>query len=163
MNDLKAKVLTYLNGLAPRERLMVTILVSVVALLLIYSLISQIFDFKNKYQVLAEKNERDYQWIEANIGQASTMSSQGDTPDAVSRNIRLVANKLMRQYSIKSARTQPSGDAGLVIDFKAVEFDTFWRWLAQLKKETHSEVSNISVSKTGVAGLVDIRLEVESH
>lgn len=160
INTFKTKALNYYNGLAERERLMVTVLAAVVALLLIYVIISQIFSVKNKYQLLANKNQADYQWMEANIGQAAVSGDLGDSDTAVSRNIRLIANKLMRQHQMAATRTQPAGASGLVMDFKEVEFDAFWNWLSEFKKETNSDITNISVTKSRQSGLSDIRLEV---
>ncbi|MGB5062970.1 MAG: type II secretion system protein GspM, partial [Candidatus Competibacter sp.] len=76
------------------------------------------------------------------------------------RSLLTLVDQTARTAGLKTAlkRVTPQGEDKLSAQLDAVEFDKLIPWLGMLERDHHLTIVNLSVDRTGAAGLVNARV-----
>jgi general secretion pathway protein M len=154
-------------SLTQRERTMVQVAGSVVFVFILYLLILE--PISSRY----EKNKKN---VAASLETIEWMRAAAEEVREL-RGGRLSATRLQGKQSILSTidqsarksglasvmkRVQPEGESGVRVWFEDVVFDELIKWLATIDAEHGLLVNEINIEQTESAGLVNVRVFLDS-
>lgn len=154
-------------SLTQRERTMVQVAGSVVAVFMFYLVvwepISSSYD-KNKKNVASAT--QTLEWMNSAAEEVKQLRGGRSSPDRpqgkqfILSMIDLSARKAGLGSVMK--RVQPEGDSGVRVWFENAPFDELVKWLAAIESEKGLSVNEINIEQTESTGLVNVRVFLDS-
>ena len=165
LNELKAKVQTYLDGLNPRERRLVVGGGIFLIIFILYQLTWA--PFANgvvNMQTKVNKQQQDLLWMQQAAQEVKSLQGGSGGRGATYRGSVLgLIEKSARQHGLGESirKVQPEGQKGVRVWMDKVAFDRIMSWLDELQTKQGVTVSSFSAENTGQPGRVNIRMLVE--
>ena len=154
-------------SLTQRERTMVQLAVSVVAVFLFYMVIVEPIStsYAEKKQNVATATET-LEWMRTAAQEVKQLSGGRNLsahPQGKQQVLSLVDRSARKAgLSAVMKRVQPEGDSGVRVWFENVTFDELIKWLATIESDHGLSVNEINVEQTESTGLVNVRVFLES-
>lgn len=154
-------------GLTQRERTMVQVAASVIAIFMVYFLILEPISSnytKNKKNVASAT--ATLEWMHsaaAEVKQLRGSRSSIKRPQG-KQFILSTVDRSVRKAGLASVmkRVQPEGDSGVRVWFENAVFDELIKWLATIESKHGLFVNEINVEQTESTGLVNVRVFLDS-
>lgn len=165
LNELKAKIQAYLDGLNPRERR----LVIGGAIFLVVFVLYQLFwaPFTNgmaDMQTKVNNQQQDLLWMQQAAAEVETLQGgSGGRRTVHTGSLLGLVEKTARQRGLGSSirKVQPEGQNGVRVWLDKVSFDVVMIWLDELQVKQGVMVSSFSSEHLAQSGRVNIRMLVE--
>ncbi|OGT45518.1 MAG: hypothetical protein A3E83_05590 [Gammaproteobacteria bacterium RIFCSPHIGHO2_12_FULL_41_20] len=134
---------------------------AILVILLIYLLVWS--PLTNKVATLRQaisKNQRLLAWMQQADKQMQGLSGKSTavqfatTPAALLGSLQSSIQKAGLAHQL--TQIKEGGDETILLQFKAVDFDTLINWLVQAQHQQGFKVSHMSVVKTAVSGVVNV-------
>ena len=154
-------------SLTQRERTMVQVAASVIAIFMVYLLILEPISSnyaKNKKNVATAT--QTLEWMHsaaAEVKQLRGGSSSVERPQGKQFILSMV-DRSARKAGLASVmkRVQPEGDSGVRVWFENASFDELIKWLSTIESENGLSVNEINIEQTESTGLVNVRVFLHS-
>jgi general secretion pathway protein M len=154
--------------LTSREKMMVLSAASVVALFTFYLLLwAPVAGSYTKLKNNVAMAENTISWMKSAANEVSQLRGSGGTvaerPQGKQFVLGLV-DKTAKSAGLGAVlkRVQPEGETGVKIWFESAPFDELIIWLDTIQSEHGLVVNEINVEQTDSAGLVNVRVSLES-
>lgn len=155
----------WFNGLAPRERLMVSVAAVIVALALIYAaawspLASSVVRLENS----VEEQQALKQWMQQSAAEVNQLrNSSGATGASGHRSLLAVVDQTSKQSQLAPAvkRIEPDGQELVRVTLEQASFDDMVKWLGGLQRSSAVSVEDISIERQAESGRVNVRLTLK--
>ncbi len=148
--------------LSTRERLWVVGGLGLMLLLLCYTQLWK--PFRTSHRQLQQRTveqRADLIWMRQAARAVKRLSgAAGARTASDGRSLLTLVDQTARTAGLKTAlkRVTPQGEDKLSAQLDAVEFDKLIPWLGMLERDHHLTIVNLSVDRTGAAGLVNARV-----
>ena len=155
------------EGLAPRERLLITIGGAAFVVIMLWS---QAWLPLTRAVEEAQQSQLDQQallsWIEQQVPKLEAVRAAGNgenTPSALSQGqLLLLADRGAKAIGLGDSiqRSNPESGGGVRVVLEDAQFDLVVRWLAELAREHGITVANMVTTAKDVPGQVDARVSL---
>lgn len=167
LNEFKARIQTWLDGLNPRERRLVIGGGLFLSLFLLYQLTWAPFaNGVASMQTKVSKAQQNLIWMQQAADEVRSLSggAAGGRPVHTGSLLGLI-EKTARQRGLGSSirKVQPEGQDGVRVWMDRVSFDAVMTWLDELQQKQGVMVASFSAEQTPQAGWVNIRMLVEAQ
>jgi general secretion pathway protein M len=155
----------WFNGLAPRERIMVSIAAVVVGLALVYvAAWSPLTSSVARLEQSVEEQQTLKQWMEqsaAEVKQLRNAAGAAGTDDH--RSLLAVVDQTSKQSQLGPAvkRIEPDGQELVRVTLEQASFDDMMTWLGGLQRSFGVSVADVSVDRQADNGRVNARLTLK--
>ncbi len=157
----KSAVHQYLQGLSPRDRMIVYALAVVIALLVVYAAVwKPIADWRERADLRYQEAVSVLAWIDVNDARlrgAGRSSADGDRPGGSLYS--LVASSAV-ESGVQLTRIQPEGGGGVSVFVQEQEFNQILRWLDQISSRHQVTIRQLSVEGQASSGLISARINL---
>ncbi len=154
-------------SLTQRERTMVQVAASVVAVFMIYLIILDPISSnyaKNKKNVATAT--ATLEWMHSAAAEVRQLRGGRSLPDRPQGKqfILSTVDRSVRKAGLGSVmkRVQPEGDTGVRVWFEGASFDELIKWLSTIESANGLSVNEINVEQTESTGLVNVRVFLDS-
>ena len=152
----------WFNGLAPRERIMVSLAAAVVVLALVYvaawtplsSSVSRLEQSVQEQLVLK-------QWMQQSASEVNRLRNTAGGGDR--RSLLAVVDQTSKQSQLAPAvkRLEPDGQELVRVTLEQASFDDLVRWLGNLQQSFGVSVIDVSIDRQADSGRVNARLTLK--
>lgn len=157
----------WFSGLTQRERSLVKITVSVLVIFMLYLLVLQPISnnyAKNKKNVVTATETLE--WMRSAAREVKQLRG-GHLPSERPQGKQFVLSMIDRSAQKAGLggvmkRVQPEGDSGVRVWFESAAFDELIKWLDTIESEHGLSVNEINIEQTESAGLVNVRVFLDS-
>jgi general secretion pathway protein M len=153
----------WFNGLAPRERIMVSLAAAVVVLALVYAAAwSPLSSSVDRLEQSVEEQQSLKQWMQQSAAEVnrlrSTAGSGGDH-----RSLLAVVDQTSKQSQLAPAvkRVEPDGQELVRVTLEQASFDDLVTWLGNLQQRFGVNVADVSIDRQADSGRVNVRLTLK--
>jgi general secretion pathway protein M len=155
----------WFNGLAPSERIMVSVATVIVALLLVYAaawspLASSVVRLENS----VEEQQALKQWMQQSASEVNQLrNSSGATGADDHRSLLAVVDQTSKQSQLTPSvkRIEPDGQELVRVTLEQASFDDMVKWLGDLQRSNGVSVEDISIERQVESGRVNVRLTLK--
>ncbi|MGI9301161.1 MAG: type II secretion system protein GspM [Gammaproteobacteria bacterium] len=153
------------DSLQARERMIVTVLGGVVALVVVYFiLLRPLADARARLRADTKSQQATLAWMQQagqEIQQLRRQSSAGGA--SANRSMLSIVDSSAKKSGLRKpiTRMEPDGDNAVKLWVDDAEFDALVRWLGELQRTFAVQVGRASFSRTDSPGVVDSRLTLE--
>lgn len=156
----------WLEGLEPRERLLLYFAAAVFILFLVYVLVLHpLHTGYSRLQASVAEQRDTAQWMQQSARQAKRLlaGSNATARSLGGRSLLAVTDSTARAGGLGPAlkRIEPEGGDGVRVWLKGVSFDDLVKWLGTLSASHSVDVVSASLERDEAAGRVDARLTLQ--
>jgi len=153
----------WLQSLAPRERLVVTVGGAVLALVVVHlAVIEPMARAHGEREARVAALEGEIEWMRGAAAEVRSLGGSGQSDDNGSqRPPYLAADRALREAGLpRPSRLEPVGSRGARLEIDEVAFDRLVQVLVRLRARDGLRVERASFERVG-PGLVDASLDLE--
>lgn len=153
----------WFDGLAPRERLMVSAAAVVVVLALIYvAAWSPLVSSVTRLQQSVEEQQALKRWMQQSAAEVNRLRGAGGAA-ADHRSLLAVVDQTSKQSQLGPAvkRIEPDGQELVRVALEQASFDDVIGWLATLQRNFGVSVADLSIDRQADSGRVNARITLK--
>lgn len=155
----------WFNGLAPRERTMVSIAAVVVMLALVYATAwSPLASSVARLEQSVEEQQALKQWMQQSAAEANQLRNAAGAAGAGDhRSLLAVVDQTSKQSQLAPAvkRIEPDGQELVRVTLEQASFDDTVTWLGSLQRSFGVSVADVSIERQADSGRVNVRLTLK--
>ena len=154
----------WFDALAPRERIMVSIAVVVVALLLVYAAAwSPLASSVTSLRESVDEQQSLKQWMQQSAAEVNRLRSTVGGGAGDRRSLLAVVDQTSKQSQLAPAvkRIEPDGQELVRVSLEQVAFDDLVTWLGNLQRSFGVSVADVSIERQADSGRVNVRLTLK--
>jgi general secretion pathway protein M len=152
----------WFNGLAPRERIMVSIAAVVVGLALVYvAAWSPLTSSVARLEQSVEEQQALKQWMQQSAAEVNQLRGAAGAADH--RSLLAVVDQTSKQSQLGPAvkRIEPDGQELVRVTLEQASFDDVMTWLGGLQRSFGVSVADVSIDRQADSGRVNARLTLK--
>ena len=153
----------WFNGLAPRERIMVSIAAAVVVLALIYAAAwSPLTSSVDHLEQSVTEQQALKQWMQQSAAEVNRLRHAG-SGGGNHRSLLAVVDQTSKQSKVAPAvkRIEPDGQTLVRVTLEKAAFDDLVAWLGSLQRDFAVSVADVSIDRQADSGLVNVHLTLK--
>lgn len=148
---------TYWRGLAPRERLMLSVGGVLLGIVLLYSLLwAPLQRDLNRLRAEVPRGQQQLQWMRSQAGRVQQLRAAAPAV-AQGGSLMSFVEQSSKAYNIR-ANIQPEGQNAVRVGVDGVGFNSLAEWLANLQKQGGVRIENATLEPQPTSGVVNARL-----
>ena len=154
----------WFDALAPRERIMVSIAVVVVALLLVYAAAwSPLASSVTSLRESVDEQQSLKQWMQQSAAEVNRLRSTVGGGAGDRRSLLAVVDQTSKQSQLAPAvkRIEPDGQELVRVSLEQAAFDDLVTWLGNLQRSFGVSVADVSIERQADSGRVNVRLTLK--
>ena len=154
----------WFDALAPRERIMVSIAVVVVALLLVYAAAwSPLASSVTSLRESVDEQQSLKQWMQQSAAEVNRLRSTAGGGAGDRRSLLAVVDQTSKQSQLAPAvkRIEPDGQELVRVSLEQAAFDDLVTWLGNLQRSFGVSVADVSIERQADSGRVNVRLTLK--
>ena len=152
----------WFNGLAPRERIMVSLAAAVVVLALVYvAAWSPLSSSVVRLEQSVEEQQNLKQWMQQSAAEVERLRKTAGAGDH--RSLLAVVDQTSKQSQLAPAvkRVEPDGQELVRVTLEQASFDDVVTWLGNLQQRFGVSVADVSIDRQADSGRVNVRLTLK--
>lgn len=160
---MNAKLEAWYQQLEPRERHMVLGGGIIVALIILFMLLTPLQRQVSAAQVRFSERQRDLLWLQSVAPQLATLKSAANTHG--SESLVVLTDRIARGAGLASAikGNQQSEDGSLSVHMEQAPFNAFTAWAAELVQQHGVQLISASIEATSTPGIVNASVTLRQH
>jgi len=160
---MNAKLEAWYQQLEPRERHMVLGGGIIVALIILFMLLTPLQRQVSAAQVRFSERQRDLLWLQSVAPQLATLKSAASTHG--SESLVVLTDRIARGAGLASAikGNQQSEDGSLSVHMEQAPFNAFTAWAGELVQQHGVQVVSASIEATSTPGIVNASVTLRQH
>jgi general secretion pathway protein M len=153
------KLRNLFDGLAPRERRIVTVGVVAAILLLLVAIVLPLHRRAAAAENRIARKQADLAWMQQ-VAPALAAAGAAPSVPTTQESLVVVIDRSARENGLGQSLTgsQPSGDGGLRVQLEKADFNLMAAWLARLYEQNGISVETATIDATPEAGVVNAGL-----
>ncbi|MEO5365216.1 MAG: type II secretion system protein M [Magnetococcus sp. WYHC-3] len=155
---------TWLGGLAPRERLMLTVAGFLLPLLMVWGLLwHPIRQDLRDLRVQRDALDDELVWMQQTVARLAPGGAVGSPRAGMERSLLAIVDQTARDGGLGQAlkRVRPEGLTRVQVSLEGAAFDKLVPWLARLGDEFGVRAVEAGLDREGGQGTVQARLTLE--
>jgi general secretion pathway protein M len=145
-------------SLEPNERMMVTLLAAFLFVVLLYTALWRpLSEWSNRADALYQHQIAVLDWMRLHEKEARAAGQRADSTREPGSLLTVVANSAAHA-GLQLLRYQPEGSGGVSVVLQNQSFNSLISWIAELERENHVTVKQISIDGQTDPGLVSARI-----
>jgi general secretion pathway protein M len=160
---LNATLEAWYHGLEPRERHMVLGGGIIVALIVLFMLLTPLQRQVSAAQVRFSERQRDLLWLQSVAPQLAALKAP--TSGHGSESLVVLTDRIARGAGLASAikGNQQSEDGSLSVHLEQAPFDAFTAWAGELVQQHGVQVVSASIEATSTPGIINASVTLRQH